>query len=341
MADWNEPSPKQGMPGDPKCERCKGHGVVPVEDAFPPRLRQCVCTHVREIALNVERGWPGLVRYSGRLPDGKVSALIKRLRQDLWITAPMSWLKTHFRSCAVRQPPNWSFKVVSDVDLMRAWLGSVPLMGKEIIDADAAQVSMRHLTLLDLIEPPGLLVIHLGIKAAANKEMPNVLLETLYHRSHLNKPTWLFHEPENPFDDTMRSYSMEAVSFTRHWERIQKIPKRSRTLAGASRQRTNTPVNQRGLAHAEELADEDELEPAYASREETEPEEEFEEFEDDDEMDEEFEDDDEMMEGVPDPAPSTARRRHSLSGGSGGTNTVEQPKKKERPKKKPWRRKKK
>lgn len=322
------------MPGDPKCDHCKGKGVVPVKDAFPPRLKQCVCTHLRSIVLNVERGWPGLVKYKGRLPEGKTSLLTEHLHNDLWITAPLSWLQTHFRSCAVHQKPNWSFKMVSDVDLMRAWLGSVPLMGRDIIDADAAQVSLRHLTLLDLIEPPGLLIIHLGVKAAANKEMPNVLLETLRHRSHLNLPTWLWHEPQNPFDEGMRSYSLEAVSFTRHWPRIEKIPEVSRTLSNRAkkRARTNTPVNHSGLAHAEELVDDPGIESAFSSREE-----EPEEFED--APSEEVEDSEEVEETPPANLPR--HLRHNLSSGSGGTSAVSQPQKKERKPKKPWQRRKK
>jgi hypothetical protein len=176
--------------------------------------------HKKEILANVERGWPGLTK-AKRLGKGKSSKLGDYASTDLWVTSSLPWFKAHLRWMAIRRPPNWDFKVCSDVDLMRAWLGSVPLSGREIIDPDiAAQVSMRHLTLLDLIEPPGLLIIRLGVKTARNEATPEVLLETLYHRMHLGKPTWVYNDHHNPLDDTMRAYSEEVGVLLSDWKRV-------------------------------------------------------------------------------------------------------------------------
>ena len=346
MADWNQRSPVQGSPGSQDCEQCHGAGVIPVPGIFPPRLRQCVCTHVREIAINVERGWPGLIR-APKLPKGKRPVLKGKLTRDLRICAPLTWFRTQMRWAAVRRPPNWSFKVVSDVDLMRAWLGSVSLKGMDLIDPDAAAVSLQHLTLVDLIEPPGLLVIRLGVKTAANKEMANVLLETLYHRSHLGKPTWLYHDPTNPFDETMRSYSLEAALFIKHWEYIEKRPPRKRRALGA---RPNTPLNPAGLQQAEDLIEEDvdlsaaldassdAVEPAYTEDTEEDSEEAVsveggEEGIDEDEFEDGEEEPDEEETGS---APRRGRR--TMSTGLGSSTTVA-PTVKRSPPKNAWKKK--
>lgn len=220
VADWNQPSPPHGKPGDLNCPHCSGDGVIPIEDSHPPAAKVCVCMHRKEIIKNVERGWKGLIQ-GRKLQRGAVSALQEYLNDDVWITASLDWFMAHLRWCAIRRPPNWSFKVISDVDLMRAWFGGLAVSGAEIFDADAMSVTAQHLSLVDLIEPPGLLIVRVGVKAARNEAMPEVLLETLYHRMHLRKPIWVWHEPHNPFDESMRSYSEEARETMRHWVRIE------------------------------------------------------------------------------------------------------------------------
>lgn len=228
-------------------------GVIPVPNTFPERQQVCTCMHLKEIVRNVERGWPGLLR-SSQLRPGATSDLWPHVNSNLRVTSSLRWFKANLRWCAFRKPPSWDFKVVSDVDLMRAWLGSVALSGQEIIDPDAAAVSLRHLTLLDLIEPPTLLVIRIGIKTAANKEMPNVLLETLLHRTHLDKPTWVYNDWAEPFDESMRSFSYEAAEYLSDWPTIRKRSQQKRVARSQS-----AAVRQaEALVAADELVDDEE-----------------------------------------------------------------------------------
>jgi hypothetical protein len=215
-----------GTPGKPDCPHCGGDGVVPVEEKedfgaqkvlHPPSYRRCKCVLHLDIISNVDRGMPGL----SKAPKVKESSLPEYREANLWITASKPWFTAHLRHVAIRQPPTWYFKVVSDVDLITAWLASAALKGQEILDPDAANVSLAHLTLVDLVTPPALLVIRLGVKAARNVAAPEVLLEALQYRAHLNLPTWLWDQPGYPLEEGHICYSPQVGDYLSDWKHLQ------------------------------------------------------------------------------------------------------------------------
>jgi hypothetical protein len=55
------------------------------------------------------------------------------------------------------------------------------------------------MTLVDLVEPPQLLIIRLGVKVARNQAMPEVFMEGVQLRLHTGKPTWIWDQPDYPF----------------------------------------------------------------------------------------------------------------------------------------------
>jgi hypothetical protein len=167
---------------------------------------------------NVERGMRGLSKAS----PIKESPLSGREYEDLWITVPKYTFMAHLRHIAIRKPPSWGFKVVSDADLMTAWLATASLAGAEIFDADAVKTSLTHATLVDLVDPPELLIIRVGVKAARNEAMPEVLLEALTHREHTAQPTWLWDQPHHPLDGVEHlSYSSQVAEHLAEWPRLR------------------------------------------------------------------------------------------------------------------------
>lgn len=209
-------------PGDPDCKACGGDGVLPVErtEAFgaqevrhPPTFRRCQCVIFRDIISNVDRGMMGLSK-AARVAK---SPLAERMAEDFWITAPKAWFRSHLRHIAIRQPPTWYFKVASDADLITAWLASIALKGQDILDPDAAKVSITHLTLADLVEPPELLIVRLGVKAARNEATPEVLLETLNLRDHLGLPTWIWDQPGYKLEQGHICYSPQLADYLSDW----------------------------------------------------------------------------------------------------------------------------
>jgi len=212
--------------GNPDCPLCGGDGVILVEEEehfgaqkvkHPPAYRRCKCILHLDILSNVDRGLPGLSK-AARV---KESSIFGFHDQDLWVTAPKPWFTAHLRHVAIRQPPTWYFKVASDVDLITAWLASAALKGQEILDPDAANVSLAHLTLVDLVTPPTLLIIRLGVKVARNVAAPEVLLEALQHRAHLNLPTWVWDQPSYPLEEGHICYSAQVGDYLSDWKHVQ------------------------------------------------------------------------------------------------------------------------
>jgi len=182
---------------NPVCEICGGTGLCPTPPVppHPPSYNRCECVLRRDILANVERGYPGL-------SDAAViekSPLLGKHKEDVWVTSGRTFF-AHLRHVAVRQPSSWSFKVVSDAELVTAWLATAGLGGGEIIDPDAYTVSTRYMTVPDLVAPPDLVVIRMGIKAARNVAAPEVLAEAINTRIHERKPTWVWDSPTHPLD---------------------------------------------------------------------------------------------------------------------------------------------
>ena len=207
------------------CTTCGGTGFTVVEDGTlgPPTTQVCLCVLRRQLVANIERGMRGLSA-ADRLEPGTTSPLLRYVKKDLRVTASPPWFASHLRHTAARQRPDWGFRVVTDADLMVAWLATAALQGTEILDADArgeaAPVSLTKLTLVDISEPPEVLVIRLGVKAARNSAMPEVLYEALTIRAHAGKPTWLWDQPDFPFDQAHLAFSRLADEFTSGWDRV-------------------------------------------------------------------------------------------------------------------------
>lgn len=225
---YTEPDWARGD-GLESCKKCGGRGFYDSSsDENPvPQVTRCACTLKKDILRNVEKGWKGLTK-ADKVAS---SPLLEKVEDNCHITADDNTLKAHLRFVALRQGPDWFFKVVSDADLIVAWLASATLKGGEIFDPDANKVSTKFLTLVDLIEPPDFLVIKLGVKTANNTAMPRVLLEAINHRTHLGKVTWVVDQPTQRLNENHICYSLEVEHALRSWEQVDVA---SHVVEGAS-----------------------------------------------------------------------------------------------------------
>ena len=222
--------------GKPDCPYCAGRGVEPLPANERPSLaigeitRPCICTLKRDILVNVERGWAGL---SKAHPIEK-SPLYAYVNQNLWVTASLKQLRENLRHVAVRMGPTWFFRVVTDVDLMNAWLSKT----LDVRDPDVDEARHEHSVsnnannVVELVEPAKLLIIRLGVKAARNAATPEVLLEALQHRAHLDKPTWIIDQNIYLFQQGHIAFSGQIEGFIADWDHITL----DRTVTGDEKQ---------------------------------------------------------------------------------------------------------
>jgi len=191
------------------------------EGAVVPGVLTCPCVRDRDIRMNMERGWRGL----STADPVRESWLEEYTDKDLWVTADSRTFRRHMRLIAHGMGPHWRFQVSSDADLMDAWLSHIG--PQELYDADVnllraqnEQVSSRFPALVDLFEPPALLVISVSVKAARNAAMPEVLLEALQHRAHLGAPTWIVDLPNKPLGPDHIAFSDGVGDFLWEWPHI-------------------------------------------------------------------------------------------------------------------------
>ncbi len=211
--------------GDKDCPLCKGRGVLPIEiDGWPGGGTQnCNCVFKRDLLANVKRVWKVLLS----VESVEHSPLLALTKKNLWLTASSYTLKRHMRHVAFRMGTQWDARVVADATLITAWLSTA----KNVRDGDVVRPTVEgheydgppsddFQTLVDLVVPFGLLIIRLGIKAAANKEMAPVLAEALNEREMLGKPTWVIDSPGHPLRSGHKCFSEEVMAILEDFSRV-------------------------------------------------------------------------------------------------------------------------
>lgn len=209
--------------GKDDCPYCRGRGVVPVPpDKLPPYAigevtSPCKCVLLRDLIHNLERGWRGLSRAN----TIKKSPLVGKENVNLWVTGSTHNFKSHLKRVASRMGHRWDFVVVSDADLMDAWLSrDINVLDADVDQMRKAKVSGKFMALSDIAVPPKLLIIRLGVKAARNVAMPEVFLEALQLREQVSKPTWITDQPTAPLEEGHRSYSGQVEDYLEDWSHI-------------------------------------------------------------------------------------------------------------------------
>lgn len=194
--------------------------------AIGPQTQVCSCVRNRDILQNMNRGWRGLA-------DAKAvteSPLLNNVKSNVWITSSDETLRRHMKYVAAHHPARWYFAVITDTDLMDSWLHHVPnwdIKDPDVLSGRGDKPTDKYTALVDLIEPPELLIICLGVKSARNSAMPEVFLEALRHRKHLKKPTWIVDTPEKQLAEGHLAWNSEVSDFLADWMYLSLAGKRS------------------------------------------------------------------------------------------------------------------
>ena len=216
---------------DPNCPICKGFGQVRVPmKGKPPKSRLCECTYIGQMNRKLENTWKGL----SNVPPIKESALSEYKNKNVWVTAEPKWLAHQLRYVVTRNPLNWKVKVITDKELMAAWLATAALAGVDILDKEAFEVTTYKLSIEDLVQPYDLVILRLGVKMARNSAMPEVLMEALALREHLEKPTWVWDQPNRSLTEGHRCWSLEVQDELNRYVRLNTLRSGQTTLSASN-----------------------------------------------------------------------------------------------------------
>jgi hypothetical protein len=186
--------------------------------------RDCECAMDGMRLENMDRVWPGLSA-APEIPALKAKPPLGGLtNRNLWITSRHKAFRAHLKAVAYSKPILWDCRVYSDKDLVETWLRTAKAQGHKIYDSEIANYegSFVAMDIAELVEPPQLAIIILGVKEAPNKESPNVLLEAVRSRMHLNKPTWLVDQQDRKIDsDFHRCYSEQLETILSRWSHLE------------------------------------------------------------------------------------------------------------------------
>ena len=204
---------------DPACPICHGRGFIYGESMLDGG-RYCECTLDGMRLDNMNRIWESLPE-ALNIPQFREDPKLARFaNKSVWITAPVKLFKAHLKALAYNKPTIWHARVRTDAELLDAWFGTAKAQGVKFFDLEVEQSTLRAIDIRDLVEPPDLCIIMMGVKKLPNKEAPGSLAEAISYRSHLEKPTWVVDQPSQPLDGNHRYFSDEVERIMRRWPHV-------------------------------------------------------------------------------------------------------------------------
>lgn len=213
---------------DPKCPKCGGTGFI-YPDCIYTRPGEkggeyCDCTKDALKLVNMESIWKSLSEAKD-IPGLRNDPPLKLfLRRNLWITTSEITFRRHMKALAYAMSSMWDCRVYADSQLLDSWFGTQKAQGIKIYDLEIERATLEAIDLPDLVTPPDLLVIFLGVKQLPNKEAPNALLEALGLRRYEGKPTWIVDQPDHRINEVHhRFYSESLESLLSTWSHIRII----------------------------------------------------------------------------------------------------------------------
>jgi hypothetical protein len=219
--------------------------------------RYCDCTLDIQRLENMTRIWKGLKEAQGIAGLRKNPPLNTLVTRNLWITADEGTLRAHLKAVAFNKAILWDARVYSDKDLLSAWLKTARAQGHKIYDTEIDEdVGFAAMDIDELVEPPELVILVLGVKHAPNKEAPNCLLEALAARRHIGRPTWIIDQLDHPLNDMAhRCYSEHLEGLLSHWTHLGLAGRQVKILGGPPR-----PVDPVAETKADDILEDGEAE---------------------------------------------------------------------------------
>lgn len=184
-------------PGNPACSRCRGVGDVQIEGVWV----HCVCVARLSKVQRVRACWPpDVLRAAGR-NEVRQSALDGRLGENLRIRAERSVLVSHLARAVVAAGRIELVRIASDADLVDAWLANVGGIRDDEAAGHRGEQEARYRNVSDLVAPPKLLVLYVGVRAARLADLPDLILEAIQVRQQRGLATWVVDTVDRPMGE--------------------------------------------------------------------------------------------------------------------------------------------
>ena len=162
--------------------------------------------------------WPAITKVVGLPREGKY--LQERVGDNLRVTAPSQVFMGALKETWISLGALWDIKIVQDAQIVESWFTTAKAEGVQIFDLEVDDAVVSAIDVRSLVEPCGLCVVVLGVKALPNKECPNALLEALHYREQAGKPTWVWDQPAAPLAPGHKFYSESLWSYLSEWHHI-------------------------------------------------------------------------------------------------------------------------
>ena len=207
---------------DPNCPDCGGLGFIYGESMLDGG-RSCHCMMDALKLQNMERMWKSLSA-AREIPGLRERPPLKPLvGHNVWITSKDVVFRAHLKALAFSKSTMWDARVITDKDLPDAWLKTAKAQGHKIYQSEIENHDNQFMAMdiAELVEPPELLILKLGVMQTPNKELYSCVLETVTTRMHIGKPTWIIDQLDQRIDDmSHRAYSEKLESILSHWWHI-------------------------------------------------------------------------------------------------------------------------
>lgn len=222
-AEIGPPSPnKYGIigDGDPDCPKCRGRGCLDRQDGVYTTASPCACARVRRLRETILRCWP---LDAVQAAPATASLLTGRLGTSLRVRAARDSLLAHLGAALRKHNKIELVRLTTDADLATAWLARA---GEVRDDEVAERLASReeedsYTRLIDLVAPPALLVVRLGVKAAKLSSLPGIVLEAVQIRQERSKATWIVDSDAQPLAPGHLAYSDALADALATWPGVR------------------------------------------------------------------------------------------------------------------------
>lgn len=204
--------PQKGA-GDPACSRCRGRGRVVSADPLTPA--PCPCAARILLQAEIKRCWPPEVIKASPVAE---SPLAGRLGESLWVRGERGELDANLNRALRSAQKVELVRVATDADLATAWLARASK--NEAHDAE----ENRFETLADLVTPPSLLVLVLGVKSTPLAALPGLVLEAIEMRQQRGRATWVVDTHAKPMRAGHPAHSGDLAGLLAGWPRLDLSP---------------------------------------------------------------------------------------------------------------------